>query len=211
MSVRQLVYLALASAVVMVLGMLVLDAPIARAFGDVTGSPLDHALARVLDVTDRVVLLLWPPKEWLAIGLVVVGAIAWRVHTRLGATLVLMGLTHAVSRTFGGHLKTGLGRLRPSEALARGHLDDSWAWDDGFAFPSGHVAHYGAIACALCLAVPRARVPALIVLGMIACARVIVDAHWLSDVAGAVAIAAGAAALFGAMLTRLGAPWSAWR
>lgn len=205
-AVRRLLAVAAAAALVAVIAMLALDAPLARALGAGAGkTELASSLRAVLDVGDQIVLLTWPRKEQLALALLVAGGVAWlaRPRGRLGYALVLLGLTHAISRTLGGHIKVLTGRLRPGEALARGHVDDSWWWQGGVAFPSGHVAHYGALAFAIALLWPRATWPAMAVLAFVCFARIAVNAHWLSDVAGALAFAALAAAASAAALGHL--------
>jgi undecaprenyl-diphosphatase len=156
-----------------------------------------------MKVLDRVTAMTWPRKEQLATALILAGAALWWWRRRAGHALLLLGLTHAVSRTLGGELKPLLGRLRPTEALARGHLDDSFGWSGGIAFPSGHVAHYAAIAFAVAYAVPRARIPAFALLGFVVVARVGTNAHFLSDAAASITIAALACAAWVAALARL--------
>jgi membrane-associated phospholipid phosphatase len=205
-TVRRLLVVAAAAALVVAAGILALDAAAARAIGPDAGkTQLAATLAELLRVLDQITLMTWPKKEPLAIGLVAIGAgwWWWRPRARAGHALVLIGLTHAISRTLGGHLKPLLGRLRPGEALARGHVDDSFWWRDGLAFPSGHVAHYAALAFAIALVWPRATWPAVAVLALVCAARIAVNAHWLSDVAGSIAIAALAAAGWSVALDRL--------
>ncbi len=203
MTIRHLLVVAAAAAAVAVLGALGLDAALARALGAGAGkTELAAALREPLRVLDQLALLTWPRKEPLALALVAAGGALWltRPRWRMGSALVLIGLTHAISRTLGGHIKVLTGRLRPGEALTRGHVDDSWWWEGGIAFPSGHVAHYGALAFAIALLWPRATWPAMAVLAFVCFARLAVNAHWLSDVAGALAFAALAAAACAAAL-----------
>ena len=203
MSIRALLVIAAAAALVTVLGILGLDAVVARAIGPDAGTTaLAATLADLLQVLDRVTLMLWPKKEQLAIALLVAGGAVWWWSRPLGHVLLLFGLVHAVSRTLGGHLKPLFGRLRPTEALAAGHVDDPF-FRDGIAFPSGHVAHYAAIAFVVAYRWPPARIPALAVLGFVICARVGVNAHFVSDAAGSIVVAALATAAAAALLSRL--------
>ncbi|HUQ02192.1 MAG TPA: phosphatase PAP2 family protein [Kofleriaceae bacterium] len=204
MSIRALLVVAGAAALVTLLGIAVLDAPLARAIG--TGaakSDVGLALAAVVEKVDLVTGMTWPKKEQLASALILVGGALWFWRPRVGHVFVLLGVTHAIARTFGGELKPLFGRLRPTEALARGHVDDSFWWEGGIAFPSGHVAHYAALAFTMAYLFPRARIPAFVVLGFIVVARVGVNAHFLSDAAGSVSIAALACAGTAAALGRL--------
>jgi membrane-associated phospholipid phosphatase len=203
-SIRALLVVAAAAALVTLLGIAVLDAPLARAIG--TGaarSDAGQALAAAVEKLDLVTGMTWPKKEQLAGALIVAGGALWWWRPRVGHGLVLLGVTHAIARTFGGELKALFGRLRPTEALTRGHVDDSFWWEGGIAFPSGHVAHYAAIAFTVAYLFPRARIPALAVVGFIVVARVGVNAHFLSDAAGSVTIAALACAGTAAALARL--------
>lgn len=203
MTIRRLLGIALVAAAATVIAILLLDAPVARALGGgASKTAFARALADVLEVLDRVTLMTWPKKEQLAIALILGGAVAWWWRPRVGQALLLIGLTHAVSRTLGGHLKPLTGRLRPSEALASGHVDDSF-FRDGLAFPSGHVAHYAALAFAVAYLWPRLTVPALAVLALVITARVAANAHFVSDVTGSIALAALACAAFGLALGRL--------
>lgn len=197
MTIRGLLVVAAVAAIVTLLGIALVDVPLARAID--AGIDLD----RVVDVLDRVTGMTWPKKEQLAIALIVAGGALWLWRPRVGHAFLLVGITHAISRTFGGQLKPLFGRLRPSEALARGHLDDSFWWNGGIAFPSGHVAHYAALAFTIAYLFPRARIPAFAVLAFIVVARVGANAHFLSDAAASVTIAALACAGIAAALDRL--------
>jgi len=207
MTIRHLLLVAAAAALVTALGILVIDAPLARAIGaHAADTATGRALSAIVDAIDHVSGMLWPSKEQLASALVLAGCALWWWRRRVGHGLVLAGITHAISRTFGGELKLVFGRLRPTEALARGHLDDSFGWDDGISFPSGHVAHYAALAFTIAYLFPRVRVPALAVLGVVIVARVGVDAHFLSDASASVALAALACSGAAAVLARITRP-----
>ncbi len=204
MTVRHLLLAAAVAALVTLAGVLVLDAPLARAIGrDAAAGDTGRALAEIVEVLDHVTAMTWPKKEQLASALIVAGGALWWWRRRVGSALLLLGLTHALARTLGGELKPLFGRLRPGEALARGHVDDSFWWQGGIAFPSGHVAHYGALAFTMAYLFPRARLPAFAVLAFIVGARVGVNAHFLSDAAASVAIAALACAGSAIALSRL--------
>jgi membrane-associated phospholipid phosphatase len=203
-TVRSLLLVAAAAALVTLLGIAVLDAPLARVIGaDAAKSDGGDALAAVVEKLDLVTGMTWPKKEQLASALIVAGGVLWWWRPRVAHAFLLLGVTHAIARTFGGELKPLFGRLRPTEALARGHVDDSFWWEGGIAFPSGHVAHYAAIAFTVAYLFPRARIAAFAVLGFIVVARVGVNAHFLSDAAGSVTIAALACAGAAAALARL--------
>jgi membrane-associated phospholipid phosphatase len=199
-TIRQLLVVAAVAAALTLIAIFTIDAPVARALADVDPeAAFLRALDRVLALLDQITGMDLP-RGRLATVLIVVGALLWRWQRPLGRAALIIGVTHAVSRVFGGYLKPMFGRLRPREALASGHLDDSFWWPDGVSFPSGHVAHYAALAFAAAVLWPRARVPAFVVLGIVIAARVGRDAHFVSDVTGSIAIAALAAAGFATML-----------
>ena len=204
MTIRRLLLVAAVAALVTLLGVVVLDAPLAHAIGpDAAKSDAGQVLGEVVEVLDRATGMTWPKKEQLATALIGGGALLWAWRRRVGHAVLLLGVTHALSRPLGGQLKPLFGRLRPTEALARGHVDDSFWWEGGIAFPSGHVAHYAAIAFVVAFLFPRARIPAFALLGFIIVARVGVNAHFLSDAAASVTIAALACAGTAAALARL--------
>ncbi|MCB9562930.1 MAG: phosphatase PAP2 family protein [Kofleriaceae bacterium] len=211
MTPRQVLIVAAAAALATLAGVLVLDAPLAEALHGGLPAWLERTFddgVHGLDVATGMDL----PRGVLTSALIVVGAALWLAPTRPAGTLaarlsaaghpiLVTGLTHAVVRTGGNHLKTLFGRLRPGEALARGDLDHTF-FQGGISFPSGHVAHYAALTLAVVLMWPRGRVPALAVLGFVACARVGRDAHFLSDATMSIALAATAVVGFDAALRR---------
>jgi membrane-associated phospholipid phosphatase len=205
MSIRTLLLVAAAAAVATALAILLIDAPAARALAevDVKSAPV-RGLDFLLEWLDRLTFMLWP-RGRLATILIVAGGIAWFWRRPVGHALLLLGITHAISRVGGSYLKPVLGRWRPSEALERGQLDDTFFQDGGISFPSGHIGHYAALAFAVAVLWPRARVPAFAVLGVVILARVIHNAHWISDVTGAIALAALAAAAAAALTAGIAA------
>jgi hypothetical protein len=203
-TIRRLLLVAAIAAAATAVAILLVDAPVARALGaGASKTGFARALADVLERLDRVTLMLWPKKEQLALALCAAGALAWWWRRDVGAGLLLVGLTHGISRTLGGHLKPLTGRLRPGEALARGHVDDSFWWEGGISFPSGHVAHYAALAFVVAYLWPRATWPAMAVLAFVITARVSANAHFVSDVTGSIAVAALACAVCAAAIERL--------
>jgi membrane-associated phospholipid phosphatase len=202
MTVRQLLIAAAASAVLTVLAIFTIDAPIARALADVAkDDPVLRVFDRALELLDTVTGMNLKRGQLPAL-LIVLGGALWFWRRAVGRPLLLLGLTHAVSRVGGSYLKPVFGRLRPREALEAGHVDDSFWWPDGLAFPSGHIGHYAALAFGAAVLWPRARIPAFAVLAVVAVARIGRDAHFVSDVTGAMCLAALAAAAFDRMLPR---------
>jgi membrane-associated phospholipid phosphatase len=122
-----------------------------------------------------------------AFGRLVLAALAVRVAF-LFTAVALPSLTVAI-------VKRVIGRARP---FVGGHLDPFLyglpVWRPDYAsMPSGHATSAFATAFAVALLWPSLRIPMLIYAFLIAASRMVLDAHYLSDViAGAAVGAAGA-------------------
>jgi undecaprenyl-diphosphatase len=89
-----------------------------------------------------------------------------------------------------------IGRVRPSELGPFAY--EPWSWKPAFAsLPSGHATTAVAAAIAIGALWPKLRGPLWVYAAMIAASRVIIQAHFVSDV-----IAAGFVGGFGAILVR---------
>lgn len=200
MTIRQLFLLAGALAVITALAFVTIDAPVARALSH---HDPDFGVPYVLDQglhhLDRLTAMDWK-RGRLATLLILVGAALWCWRRPWGRAALILGLVHAGSRVGAGYLKPLTGRHRPSQAIEQGTLDDTFWHDGGISFPSGHVGHYAGLTLAVCLIWPRARIPALVVLALVCLAKLAPNAHFVSDVTGAVAIAALCTAVAGVML-----------
>jgi membrane-associated phospholipid phosphatase len=102
-------------------------------------------------------------------------------------------------------IKRVIGRLRPWAFDSQGHLAfDPAAWTaQAASFPSGHATTAFAAAVVLAALWPRARVPLLVLASLAALARVVLDAHYLSDAIGG--------AVFGSLGAALVVRAFAWR
>ena len=130
------------------------------------------------------------PYRWTGVWILVGGSIITLAVTKLrpaAFAFLLVAAVHLLDRNVTFWMKFGFGRLRPSQWLAKG--GDSWFRDGGFSFPSGHVTLFGSIAIPIAVMYPRAR-PLLAVVAFAMCARVAVNAHFLSDVLGGLALTA---------------------
>lgn len=96
-------------------------------------------------------------------------------------------------------IKLAVGRLRPDMLLQDGLYGfDPWHMDSDFrGFPSGHATTVFALALALGWIAPRWRWPAFVFALLIAATRIVINAHFLSDV-----IAGGLVALVTALWLR---------
>jgi membrane-associated phospholipid phosphatase len=110
----------------------------------------------------------------------------WR---RFAPAWMLVGLTHLLARNVMMWGKFATGRLRPPEWLA--HPGDTFFRDGGYSFPSGHVMLFASLALPIAIVWPRSRVPMFAIIAFPMIARVAVNAHFLSDVTGGLALTAG--------------------
>ena len=98
-----------------------------------------------------------------------------------------------------------IGRLRPWAFDSQGHLAfDPTAWTSAAAsFPSGHATTAFAAAVVLAALWPRARIPLLVLAALAALARIVLDAHYMSDaIGGAIFGSLGAALVVRAFARR---------
>ena len=103
--------------------------------------------------------------------------------------IALPGLTVTI-------VKRLIGRVRPSDLGPFAYIP--WSWQPAYAsMPSGHTTTAYAAAVAVGAVWPRARVPMWIFAGVIALSRVVITAHYVSDVVAAAFVGA-----FGAILVR---------
>ena len=126
------------------------------------------------------------PYKWAGVWVLCLGSIASLLFWRKQAHgWLLVTLVHLLGRNVMFWMKYFTGRLRPSEWLKAGG-DGTWL-RDGWSFPSGHAILFASIAIPLAVTYPRTR-PLLVVVAFAGCARVAVNAHFLSDVFGGVAV-----------------------
>jgi len=93
-------------------------------------------------------------------------------------------------------IKRLIGRVRPSDSGPFAYVP--WSWRHEYAsLPSGHSTTAFAAAVAIAALWPRMRIPMLIYAAIIAASRVIITAHFVSDV-----VAAAFVGGFGAILVR---------
>jgi membrane-associated phospholipid phosphatase len=140
----------------------------------------------------------------LAILIVLAAALATPAAGRVGS-LVLASLAVrfgylffaiAVPGLFVTIVKRLIGRVRPSDVGPFAYVP--WSWRSEYAsLPSGHSTTAFAAAVAIAALWPKARIPMLIFAAIIALSRVIITAHFVSDV-----VAAAFVGGFGAILVR---------
>lgn len=138
---------------------------------------------------------------WLAAGLVTGGALTLaKGPTRFTRGLLFLCVAVVAAMLIGETLKWLFGRYRPVMLFEHGLYGFSWlaAGGDMHSFPSGHSFRIFSAMTALCLLLPRARVPFVAVAVAVGVSRVLVCRHFPSDV------------LAGAFLGVVCALW-AWR
>ena len=187
---RALLVVAAVFGVVTLAGILVLDVPIARTLAEYQPSSWWESILSGLEWLLLLPLHLPIPALplLLVVGmLVMIFVEQWR--SAAPAWMVVTGVSLA-SRLTTGWLKDGTGRFRPAEWLKH-HVDGTFGWQGGIAFPSGHVVLFAGILIPLIVvAPPRWQRPLLIativLVGFVSAARMAVGAHFLSDTTGAI-------------------------
>ena len=127
---------------------------------------------------------------------VAAGHLGGLVMTSLGVRFSYLFLAIALPGLFTTIVKRLIGRVRPSDAGPFAYVP--WSWRPEYAsLPSGHATTAVAAAVAIGAVWPRARLPMWIFAVVIALSRVVITAHFVSDV-----IAAGFVGAAGALLVR---------
>lgn len=140
------------------------------------------------------------PTLFWALGLAyLLGRWVWR--RRWATVLLITLLTHLASVISANFLKLAINRSRPSVLFTPGYTES-------FSFPSGHTAIYWSLFLPLALAFPRWRWPLLAVPVLVTLGRLVLGAHYLSDVWAAIWLVVAWATLFG-LLRRLDRPLAA--
>jgi len=174
------------SAILTALCIVTIDQPLARWLA--TRDTWPHVWNETIGVLEYPLGIV--PWKWTGICVLVAGSLVTLVVTRLrcyAAVCLIITLTHLLSRHASLWVKTLTGRLRPSQWL---NSDGDTFWrDGGFSFPSGHVLLFASIVIPIVVLYPRAR-PLLAIVVFVMLARVLVNAHFVSDVLGGLACVA---------------------
>jgi membrane-associated phospholipid phosphatase len=170
------------------------DDAIARAVARDT-EPAPEQIARVLT---------WGADEKVLLALAAVG---WLASRGRGESLQRAGnhaLLVSVAASLLPHvLKTVFNQTRPDRKTVRGHLHGvSFSGKPEDAFPSGHAMHMGALASAAGTLPPGPRRAIRAVAAGLSLTRIVVLAHWASDVVAGFAL--------GAILERLLRLWTGY-
>ena len=175
----------LATALTMI-SIVAVDEPVARwlATRDVGAALWDRAL----DAIEIAIGI--EPWKWIGVIVIVAAMLVTRFVPRFHAhasAWLLIASSHLLARNISFWAKTLTGRLRPTEWLARG--GHTFFRDGGISFPSGHVVLVASLVVPIVIAYPRTRA-LLALVGVVMIARVVVGAHFVSDVIGGLALSA---------------------
>jgi membrane-associated phospholipid phosphatase len=112
-------------------------------------------------------------------------------HRRRALGAAFFFATVALSGILTNLIKLAVGRSRPKQLVIDGYYDfQPWHLDaDLRAFPSGHATTMFAMAFAIAMIRPPWRWPAFVFAIVISATRVIINAHYLSDVIGGLVVA----------------------
>jgi membrane-associated phospholipid phosphatase len=189
--------IAVASALVLTaVCILAVDRPLARVLSGYEQSGFWNTSVELLEWTLGLPFFKLFAPVVLVVAMVVAMAMP-RFRAAAPPLMVIAG-THLICRFLTNRIKDATGRLRPSEWLARG--GDETFFRDGIAFPSGHVVLFASILIPLAIVYPRTR-PLLAIVAFVSLARILVNAHYVSDALGSITLA-GLAALALAALVR---------
>jgi undecaprenyl-diphosphatase len=137
-------------------------------------------------------IITWGADEHILVGLAIGGWLLTRegrdVQRRTGDHLLLTTVAASVLP----HVLKGIFRQkRPDRCTVGGHMRGiPFSGREYDAFPSGHAIHIGALASAATRLPPKQRVAVWSVGAALIVTRVVLLAHWVSDVAAGLAIGA---------------------
>lgn len=192
LSVKRLLQLAAATTLVTAFAIAFIDAPMARLLDRQLDPVVGDAMLWVID---------WPALFWLhkwgslfVLGVIVLGLLISPRHRHYGPQLLALVALHVGCRLLVNEMKGLSGRVRPSEWLKTDGSHMFWFdRSSAVAFPSGHTTQFASIFLPLAtfFALPRwATYMCIVVPFVVGLARILQNAHFVSDVTGAVAVCA---------------------
>lgn len=207
MSRRFLTVSALVSATVMIVGLLILDIPLAL---EIHGSSFENLPFFVDGLEFLGMILGMNVWYWLAasscVSIGLIGVYVSRItqlSRRFALAILAAGLVQALTLGMMILGKNTFGRLRPMQVLESGDWSVLW-FAGGGSFPSGHGAFFFGLFFPLAASAPRLwQRMTLIAFPLFAgCARLDMAKHFLSDVACSALIAACMALLIERLMRR---------
>ena len=182
---RSLLVIAAVTGLVALACIFTIDQPIARGLGRYQALGFWDAALDLLEWLLLLPLVPWAFAILLALAMLATVAVPrWR---RFAPVATYLAANHLLGRIAMVQAKDWTGRLRPSEWLTRG--GDTFWRDGGISFPSGHVVLFASVVLPIAVIWPRTR-PLLAVVVFVAAARVVANAHFVSDVIGAITLCA---------------------
>ena len=183
---RWLLAVAAVSAVLTAISIVTIDQPLARIISHYEPLPIWDRILDVLEWGLGLPLIPWTSGIVLVVIMVVTVAVPrWRHRAPIW---MFLAASHILGRIAMVHMKDWTGRLRPLEWIKQGG-DETFGWVKGISFPSGHVVLFASVVIPMICVWPRAR-PLLAVVAFAMIARVVADAHFVSDVVGAITLTA---------------------
>jgi membrane-associated phospholipid phosphatase len=151
-----------------------------------------NAIARNTEPAPEAIALTWGADEKVLLALASVG---WLASRGRGETLRRAGnhalLVTAIASLLPHALKTAFNQTRPDRRTILGHVHGvSFSGRREDAFPSGHALHMGALVSAAGTLPPRSRLAIRALAAGLSVTRIIVLAHWTSDVVAGFAMGA---------------------
>lgn len=187
---RSLLFAAAIGAAISGLAILALDQPLARLLGDYRALDIWNTGLDALEWAIGLPIFSWLSGIVLVLGMIITSAVP-RLRGQAPAWTWIAAI-HILSRMATLEIKVGTGRLRPYEWLAKGGDVETFGWVDAYSFPSGHVTLFASIAIPLAILVrqrhPRLGLILFVPAGFPVCARVVQNAHFVSDVTGSITL-----------------------
>ncbi|HEY4177148.1 MAG TPA: phosphatase PAP2 family protein [Kofleriaceae bacterium] len=195
---RAFLWIAIAAGLLTVVNVLVLDRPFGLLMAQYEPSPIWDRGIDALELGIGLNTFPWFSCIVLATTMMIAAALP---KTRVTVpALAFITATHLVGQLLTGHIKDWTGRMRPLQWIKAGMPETSWAWVKAYSFPSGHVSIFASLIIPLVAVNPRRLWPLLVIPLYACCARLAVDAHWLSDVTGSIALVCGLTWVLGALI-----------
>lgn len=180
---RSLLIAAAVTAALTIVCILVLDQPVARWLAGYEGLAFWDRGIELLEWAIGLPLFKWVSGIVLVAGMIVTVAVPrWR---GLAPAWMFVAAVHILSRIATLEVKLATGRLRPAEWLKQG--GDTFWREGGVSFPSGHVTLFASIVIPLVVIAPKLR-PLLALVAFAMLARLAMNAHFVSDVIGALTL-----------------------
>lgn len=172
------------SAVLSALAILFLDQPVARWISGYR--PLefwDEGLV-VLEWGALLPVFTWAFAILLVLGMIITFAVPrWRGYA---PAWMFVAATHLLSRIAMLEVKLATDRMRPYQWVKSGG-ETFFRELLNPAFPSGHVVSFASLVIPAVVVFPRAK-PLLLVVGYVMAARIVANAHWVSDTLSAISL-----------------------